>query len=124
MKNLLSIIISLSLVIFVSSACDDVEPGSNKNACHSSPLQNYEYRCCYVETKIKQNGNTREYQYCQPATNDQYKDMKKFKDYLKALYVQLYSDLGMYGSEVKKIKVDCNASYIQLGIIGLLFLLF
>ena len=111
MKNY-QIIILLILIIYIFSSednCYKVNP-SKKSECHNLYTEedrNNGYFCCYVKSK----GNGITATGCISLS-------KKEKDNIKDTIKEMESG----GGEVKSL--DCEASYLSIGLFSLIFLLF
>lgn len=109
--KLYQLIIILSLFTLLLGECAS-ETASSKDECNKKELSEgekfvgYKY-CCYFTAKA--GGITGSA--CLPISQESY---DKIDDYIKSLETI---------SGASDIKVDCNSHYLELGLIGLLFLL-
>ena len=79
--------------------------GDNEDTCQLLELQNDKTHCCYIDTENSL------YEGCQGLTDDQYENIKKYKDYLR--YKSGDEDLG----------IECSSRFVSLELFALLSLL-
>ena len=112
--KIFQIILITTLVICIHNTClKTEEPATSNTECHNRPLSDGEKAggaayCCYFDYL---DGN-HEDKSCIPFNQNQYDNME---DTIKA-----FENL----MEVKILSIDCKSSYLQIGLLGLLFFLF
>ena len=113
LMKIYTFLILVSLILYVQNSCDTFDQAKNKEECFNSELSEFEKqdnytRCCYVQYKYS--GHT--LSECEPLNEDEYHDIDN--------YIKKVED--KYHMTVKKL--DCESSYLKLGALALILLLF
>lgn len=102
-------ILLVSLYIYSSNDCEQ-EDVSKKSVCHDKTVKDSGKYCCFI--KAKANGKTSSA--CVSLTKEEKENIKKtIEEWEKAADVS--------GAKIKSL--DCKSSFIELGLISLIFLL-
>jgi len=108
MKFYIIIFVSFLLSIYSAEKCDvERSSGSSAKDCNKYEKEDGFPYCCYYKIK----GDDGENEGCIPLTKDNY---DKIKDYIKTIENNEHVDIK---------KLDCKSIYLELSILGFIFLL-
>ena len=124
MKVLYSLLIFALIVIVTSIELCGTIQGSSYDECKSYELPPGKQHCCYLYYSAEKQEKNEENKYCYPASEEEYKDTKKFEE-------NFIRQMESKGYKVNEIKLDCgqqtpstsNGQYIQFPFAFLLLFL-
>ena len=107
--NKLILLALLALCINVINGADCAKGngigGDNEDTCALLKLSGDKTHCCFIDSKNTTISG------CQPLTDDQYENIKRYKDYLRTQSND--EDLG----------IECSSKFISLGFLAIFALL-
>ncbi len=96
--------LALCINVINGAVCDQSSGYTEGDDCSLLQLTGEYTHCCYIDSESNYNG-------CHGLTDDQYENIKKYKDYLRTQYGD--DDLG----------IDCSSKYMSLEIFAIFALL-
>ena len=104
-KIILFIIIVLCINIFYVKAQECSGRVDDEEKCFYKKTQGSYTHCCYFEPS-DENG------YCKEITDDQYENIKKYKDYMRTV------------EKDEDLEIDCSSGFLTFSVLSLIALLF
>lgn len=126
MKVLTSFILTLCIFSYLlAKKCEDVENPSEPKKCYGKKVDKSEHKCCYISYTLSSDGKNQDYALCSALNQAEFQNPTSFLDQYMNIVESRFIQEGLRSVQVGNIKLQCNSSsYIQLGIIAILLLLF
>ena len=105
-KLILLALLALCINVINGATCNSDSGYTDGDDCSLLQLTGEYTHCCFIESEVNATING-----CHGLTDDQYENIKKFKDYLRVQSND--EDLG----------IDCSSKYMNLGFLAIFALL-